>query len=154
MAMQSRELEDNMLIEMNVRTRKSVKALSVAHSLFEEKFAEATDALNEMMDNTMQPDGPYSQTISRGRLMVAIVEGRISISAKHNFGAAFTTLARYNLAVKDLRLNMPDRAMQHLDHVLEKHPSFAPALYNYGISLYQTGDLKHALHMFYGNKCR
>ena len=131
----------------------SPHSLSVAHSLFDaEDYDGAADTLNAMMEDLENmeesTDGPMSQTIVRGRTMVGIVQERISTKARHGFGPAFSSLARYNLAVKALRANNPDVALDHLKYVLERAPTFAPALYNYGAASYQLGDLDLASRMF------
>ena len=137
----------------NNNNERSSHSFSAAHSLFDaERFDEAAATLNAMMedleDEEDSTDGPMSQTIARGRLMVGIVQERISTKARHGFGPAFSSLARYNLAVKALRTNSPEIALGHLDHVLQRAPTFAPALYNHGTASYQTGDLETALVMF------
>ena len=136
--------------------RSSPHSLTVAHSLFDaEEFDDATNVLNSMMEDfkgkeEYSKDGPVAQMISRIRLMIGIVQERISTKARHEFGPAFSSLARYNLAVKALRANSPEAALRHLDHVLNHAPTFAPALYNHGVASYQTGDLETALAMFLG----
>eukprot|EP00946_MAST-07B_sp_MAST-7B-sp1_P000331 g331.t1 len=131
----------------------SSSTLSAAHSLFDaERFEEAADVLNGIMEDiqskNQSTDGPMSQTVARGRVMIGIVEGRISTKAQHEFGSSFSLLAQYNIAVKALRTNNPKMALEHLDQILQHYPLFAPALYNHGAASYQIGDMDTALTMF------
>ena len=94
-----------MIAESDRRRKRKMRTqgpftLSAAHSLFDaERFEEAAGVLNGIMEDIQSKnkstDGPMSQTVARGRVMIGILEGRISTQAYHGFGPSFSLLAQY-----------------------------------------------------------
>jgi len=91
------------------------------------------------------------QWIERGRTMLSMVKGTVSMSAQHGYGNVFNDLVLFNRGMHALRTQKYNRAMMLLEHVARSMPDWPPGLHAYGVALYHSQKFELAAKMFQGS---